>query len=126
MNAFKIGSVYVIRTGLTRPPKDKITLCVGISVDLFLWINTSPRPHGVGQIALSAKDHAALTHDCYLDCSRVTTFLPHELATARDRGPISAPLAQRLHQALTETPPKTLTPQTLQQLLAALATLFAA
>jgi hypothetical protein len=107
MACCEVGHVYVVRTVLTKPPKDKITICVCAAENLFLWINTKPRPHGVGQFAMAMADHAALTHDCYLDCSRVTTFSA-ELATALHRGPISKALASRIVVFLKKTPPKTL------------------
>lgn len=107
MASCEVGHVYVVRTVLTKPPKNKITICVCAAENLFLWINTKPRQHGVGQFALTARDHAALTRDCYLDCSRVTTFAA-ELASAVHRGPISKVLAARIVEFLKKTPPKTL------------------
>lgn len=109
-----VGHVYVVRTTLSRPPKDKITVCICAAEDLFFWVNTLARPHGVGQFALTATDHTALAHNCYLDCSRVTTFPAAELSNAQHRGPISVDLAQRIIQFLTDTPPKTLTPKHLK------------
>jgi hypothetical protein len=107
MACCEVGHVYVVYTVLTKPPKDKITVCVCAAESLFLWINTKPRPHDIGQFALTAKDHAALTHDCYLDCSRVTTF-GTELASALHRGQISRTLAIRIVEFLKKTPPKTM------------------
>ena len=103
-----VGHVYVVRTTLTRPPKDKITICICAAENLFFWINTDPRPHGVGQLQLVASDHDALTHECYLDCSRVTTFSEAEMAAAGRRGGISKDLAGRIATYLAESPPKTL------------------
>ena len=51
-----VGRVYVVRTTLSRPPKDKLTICICSSEDLFFWINTDPRSHGVGQLQLAATD----------------------------------------------------------------------
>lgn len=102
------GHVYVIRTILARPPKEKITLCICAAENLFFWINTNPQRHGVGQMPLHRVDHASLTHDCYLDCSRVTTFLPQELRLAQHRGSISKALAARIVKLLIDDPPKTL------------------
>jgi hypothetical protein len=107
MASCETGHVYVVRTVLAKPPKPKITICVCDAENLFLWINTEPRTHNVGQFALAAMDHSALTHDCYLDCSRVTTFA-EELGSALHRGPISESLAARIVEFLTEKPPKTL------------------
>jgi hypothetical protein len=109
-----VGHVYVVNTTLARPTKDKLTICICADDDLFFWINTDARPHGIGQFALEAGDHAALTHSCHLDCSRATTFLPNELQTAQHRGAISSDLAARIVQYLKGHPPKTLTPRYLK------------
>lgn len=106
-----VGHVYVVHTTLARPPKDKITVCVCAADNLFFWINTKPQRHGVGQFPLAQDDHEALSHACFLDCSRVTTFLQHELAAAQHRGGISAELATRLIAFLEENPPRTLAPR---------------
>lgn len=104
-----VGRVYVIYTTLARPrPKDKIVLCICAAADLFFWINTDPARHGIGQLPLVATDHPALTHDCHLDCSRVTTFPPRELEAAEPRAPISKALARRIVAELQANPPKTL------------------
>jgi hypothetical protein len=110
----KIGHVYIIHTTLARPPKDKITVCICADENLFFWINTKASVHGVGQFPLTAAEHAALDRDCYLDCSRVTTFQPYELKKAIHRGPISCELAQRIVGYLTDEPPKTLVPRYLK------------
>jgi hypothetical protein len=107
----KVGQLCVVRTTLSRPPKDKLTICICANENLFFWINTQPRAHGEGQLALAASDHHALSHDCYLDCSRVTTFPPLELKAAEMRDIISAELAGRVVQFLEQTPPKTLAPR---------------
>lgn len=106
-----IGHVYIIHTALAHPPKDKITLCICADENLFFWINTNPQRHGIGQFPLTANDHGALSHDCFLDCSRLTTFPATELNTALNRGPISADLARRLVEFLESNPPKTLPPR---------------
>ena len=96
---------------MTKPmPKDKITLCLCVDpTSLFFWINTEARYDGDGQMPLSAADHpAALRHDCFLDCHRVTTFPQRELDAAQHRGPISADLAFRIARFLTDTPPDAL------------------
>ena len=104
----EVGHVYIAYAVIAKPPKDKITICVCAAENLFLWINTKPRQHAVGQLALGARDHSALTHDCYLDCSRVMTFAGAELASAHHRGPISKALAARIVEFLEKTRPKTL------------------
>jgi hypothetical protein len=107
MASCEVGHVYIVYTAHSKPPKNKITICVCAAENLFLWINTEPRPHDVGQFALTARDHAALKHACYLDCSRVTTF-GAELASALHRGSISKALAARIVEFIEKKPPKTL------------------
>jgi hypothetical protein len=106
-----VGHVYIVHTTLSNPPKDKITICICASDNLFFWINTKPRPHGIGQMHLKAADHTALTHDCFLDCSRMTTFQPYEMEGAMHREPISRDLAQRIVRFLKDEPPRTLPPR---------------
>lgn len=118
------GHVYVIYTVLARPPKDKLTICICATENLFFWINTNSQRHGVGQLPLVAADHGALTHDCFLDCSRVTTFSQHELDDAQNRGTISAALAKRIVESLENEPPKTLPPRFLKLAIDNLAPLF--
>jgi hypothetical protein len=95
-----VGHVYIVHTTLARPPKDKITVCICAGENLFFWINTNPQRHGIGQIPLTTADHAALSRDCFLDCSRVTTFAKRELDAAQTRGTISASLARRVVELL--------------------------
>jgi hypothetical protein len=91
------GRVYIIFTTLTRPkPKEKIVLCVCENEELFVWFNTHAQPHGVGQLQCTRSDHPALTHDCYLDLSRVTTFRAAEIANAQPRAPIPDELKKKI------------------------------
>lgn len=91
------GHVYVIFTKLTKPePKHKIVVCISPDPPFFVWFNTSPQSHGIGQLPCSADDHDALTRDCYLDLSRVTTFLFDEIASAESRGPLSDEMKGRI------------------------------
>jgi hypothetical protein len=108
------GHVYIVRTTLTKPPKDKIVVCICATNNLFFWINTNPQTHGIGQLQVKSTDHGALTRDCYLDTSRATTFLPLELQGAQGRGTISKALATRIVDYLNNSPPKTLAPKHLQ------------
>lgn len=89
-----VGHVYIVHTTLTKPnPKDKIVVCIRTDdLPLFVWFNTRPQSHGVGQLRCSANDHPALAHECYLDLSRVTTFQPIEIEAAQARGALSADL----------------------------------
>lgn len=99
-----------MHTMLTRPvPKNKITLGICAADNLFFWINTKPNFSNVGQLPLVPDDHPqALTHPCFLDCSRVTTFPLRELQRAHDRGPITKKLAARIVDFLNQAPPRTL------------------
>ncbi len=119
-----VGDVYVVYTALARPPKDKLSICICASDNLFFWINTKAQRHGVGQFPLFAADHAALTHGCFLDCSRVTTFLPGELGSAQHRGPIGVDLAKRIVEFLENKPPKTLPPSQVRLVVENLSALF--
>jgi hypothetical protein len=97
MVSVEVGRVYVVFTTLTKPkPKEKIVLCVCAKANLFVWFNTDPQRHGAGQLKCSEEDHPALSHDCYLDLSRVTTFRPVELANAQRRDLISTELRKRI------------------------------
>jgi hypothetical protein len=109
MASLKTGHVFVIYTALVLRslPKDKLTVCICEREALFVWFNTEEALHGIGQLPCSASDHDALTHDCFLDLSRVTTFPPFELNTARDRGPISDELRGAIVE-IVETGIKTL------------------
>jgi hypothetical protein len=87
MASVECGHVCVVFTTLTRPqPKEKIVLCICEQDNLFVWFNTDAQQHGAGQLKCVRDDHPALTHDCYLDLSRVTTFLPREISNAKPRG----------------------------------------
>ncbi|MBT2186601.1 hypothetical protein [Sphingobium nicotianae] len=81
--------------------------------NLFAWINTDARYHGIAQVPLAANDHAALKHACFLDASRVTTFREQELQAALDRGCISSGLAARVIACVQAEQPRTLTPSQL-------------
>lgn len=105
-----LGHLYVVHTTLSKPPKDKLVICVCAEANLFMWINSLERPHGDGQMPLVQNEHSALSKACFLDCSRVTTFRPHELAAAQDRGKISAALNEKIVGFLTEHPPRLLPP----------------
>ena len=97
MVSFEVGHVYLIHTALTKPePKDKLILCICDQANLFLWFNSKPAHHGIGQLPCAKGEHEALWKDCHLDMARVTTFAPHELAIAGPRGPVSETLMSRI------------------------------
>lgn len=123
-----VGHIYIVRTALTKPvPKDKIVLCICPVDNFFVWINTNAATHGIGQFPLARPDHpAALTRNCYLDLSRVTTFPPRELVGAQERHCISKDLATRILAHVDADPPKTLSVRYLALLSAALRAVIAA
>ncbi len=96
MASLETAHVYVVMTTLTKPPKEKIVLCLCQSACLFFWFNTKAQAHGVGQLPCCADDHPSLSRDCYLDLSRVTTFLPAEIEAALHRGPISSEFRKKI------------------------------
>jgi hypothetical protein len=96
MASVECGHVYVVFTTLTKPPKEKIVLCICEERNLFVWFNTELQRHGVGQLKCASGDHRALTHDCYLDLSRVTTFSAAQIADAKPRGPISDEIKKKV------------------------------
>ncbi len=97
MVSLEAGHVYVVFTTLTKPdPKDKIVVCVCPETPLFVWFNSKPQRHGHGQLRCAASDHGALSRDCFLDLSRVTTFSASELTTAKPRGPLSGQMRERI------------------------------
>jgi hypothetical protein len=97
MVSVEVGRVYVVFTTQTKPkPKEKIVLCICAKANLFVWFNTDAQRHGSVQLKCSTTDHRALSHDCYLDLSRVTTFRPVELANAQPRDFISKELRKRI------------------------------
>jgi hypothetical protein len=105
------GHVYVVWCSYARPqPKDKLCLCFCDQRSLFFFINTKAGIPAEAQIALTAADHPALSHDCYLDLSQAVTFPPQHLASAQDRGPISADLTHKV-RAVLEAGVKTLPKQ---------------
>jgi hypothetical protein len=86
--------------------KEKIVLCVCAGDDygnmLFFWFNTDRARHGIGQLPVQPTQAPGLTHDCFLDLSRVTTFPPAELKNAEDRGTASRELLFEVINALSQ------------------------
>jgi hypothetical protein len=79
-----VGDIVRVHTTLATPPKYKIALCVGVHFgnELFLWFNTERRQRPA-QMAVERRKVPGISHDCFLDCGRVTTFPALELATAQ-------------------------------------------
>lgn len=89
---FIIGNIYWITYSFILPPHEKISLCVCADRNLFFWINSLAKPHGVGQLPVAVGLCNALRHDSYIDLSSLKSGSEPELATARDVGEISTAL----------------------------------
>lgn len=110
---FEVGRVYIVPTR-TLANHDKIVICC-IEPDRFIWINSQPnRRRPEAQVSIAAHEHGALTHDSYIDLSRITTFPPWELEDAEPRDMISANVARRIIAGLTSV--VTLTQGQIQQI----------
>ena len=96
MASCKVGHVYIIDTVLTKPPKAKFAVCVCVANGYFLWINTKAAPHGRDQMALVAGCHQLVTHDSFLDVSRVVAHPPIELDEAREFACITKEIRDRI------------------------------
>lgn len=83
-----------------KNPHDKIALCICDKKNFFFWFNSEAAFHGQGQLPISAGEHGAITKDCFLDLSGVKGISETELASAKDRGPISDALSARIIQML--------------------------
>jgi hypothetical protein len=100
-----VGDVFRVHTTLTKPqPKTKIVIYVGkhAGVDLFVWFNTDPREKRPAQMSVTAQEAPGITHNCFLDCSRVTTFPARELSGAERQGCASAEFRKRVAQTVEE------------------------
>ena len=100
-----IGDVFRVHMALTKPqPKTKIVIYVGkhAGIDLFVWFNTDPRKKRPAQKSVTAQEAPGITHDCFLDCSRVTTFPARELKGAEHQGCASAEFRKRVAQTVEE------------------------
>lgn len=94
-----VGRIYRIKTVLTKPPKEKIVLYVGN--DLFFWFNTDARQRP-GQMEVNPGDCPAITHKCYLDCGRVTTFSDREVQASIVCGDVDAAFIKRVVEEVVE------------------------
>lgn len=123
-----IGKVYRVFTNLTKPsPKEKIILRVSDTECLYIWFNSKPQLDineniKIGQIPVVANAHEALSHDSYLDASRLIYHEQSEVV--REYSIISSHLATHIVSYLSETPPKTLTPQQIKMIVTNLSTLI--
>jgi hypothetical protein len=97
-----VGNVYVYFCRWINPPHDKIALCICASPPLFFWFNSKAAFHGQDQLRVAAREHAAITRDCYLDLSGVKGISDLELRDRKDRGTISDVFRARILAALTQ------------------------
>ena len=97
-----VGDVLRVHTTLTKPPKHKIVLYVGhhAGADLFLWFNTNPRRERPAQMSVAPNEAPGITHNCFLDCGRVTTFTAYELERATRLGRASDLFLARVAQEI--------------------------
>lgn len=100
MASCKLGHVYIVKTVLTKPPKDKFAVCVCVDEGFFLWINSKPRPHGKDQMALDVDCHELVTKASFLDLSRVVKHPIFELEDAAEFGRISVELASQIIECI--------------------------
>ncbi len=79
-----VGEIFRVHTTLANPPKQKIVLYVGRlgGIDLFLWFNTDARRNRPAQMQVAPGQAPGILRECFLDCSRLTTFPNRELADA--------------------------------------------
>jgi hypothetical protein len=93
---FQAGHIYWITFHYIQPPHEKISVCVCPDRPLFFWINTNPKPHGVGQLLVQPGDCDQLRHESYIDLSGLKTGSEFDLNSAR----YGAPLSERMRAAL--------------------------
>lgn len=75
----QVGDVFLLWCNICEPQKYKFFVVAYIDPRLrYMLINSEPARFQQGkpelmrhQVSLSARDHAFLTHDSYLDCSQV-------------------------------------------------------
>lgn len=110
MASCKVGHIYIIDTVLSKPPKEKYALCVCVSDNLFLWINTNPAPHGRDQFPLAEGCHELIKHNSHLDLSKLFRHPEWELEEAKEFPPVSKALCQsivdRINSGLDVLPPR--------------------
>lgn len=96
----KAGHIYIVDTVLTKPPKEKFAICICVNPDYFLWINSESRSHGQDQLPLKEGSHRLITHDSYLDLSRIVAHSAAELEDAREFERISQTFARQIVHAI--------------------------
>ena len=89
---FVAGHIYWITFGFIQPPHEKISLCICPVRPLFFWINSNPKPHGIGQLDVSVHLCPILAYDSVMDLSGAKTGPEADMKTARPAGPITGGL----------------------------------
>lgn len=100
MASCKVGHVYIVKTALSNPAKEKFAMCVCVDPRLFVWINTKSRPHGKDQLQIEAGCHELISHDSHVDLSRVVNHPDFEMDAAKEFSRISKDLCQRIIKQL--------------------------
>jgi hypothetical protein len=98
--SLECGRIYIIFSPYTKPPKEKICLCVCDVKPLFFFINTKPSFIAGASVQIDPSDSASLTHVSHVDLSNVVTFQPTEIAAAQARDLLSEPATLRIIAAL--------------------------
>lgn len=96
---FVAGHLYWITFGFIDPPHEKISLCFCPDRPLFFWINSNPKPHGIGQVPVAVQICPTLNYDSVLDLSGAKTGSAADLGSARVAGPMTPDLQ---HLVLTQ------------------------
>ena len=94
------GRVYVIPSSVTKPPKDKICLCVCDTRAWFFFVNTKASRIAGGSVLVTALECSALNYDSHLDLSGVVAFQPRELAQGQARDMLADGAIRRVIAAL--------------------------
>lgn len=99
---FEAGHIYWITFHYIEPPHEKISLCVCPERPFFFWINTRPKSHGIGQLALTPHQCDQLSHDSFLDLSGFKTGTELDFGTARYGAPMSDGMRAEVLHALSQ------------------------
>lgn len=94
------GNIYVYYCAWLDPPHDKIGLCICDQRNWVFWFNSEARFHGIAQLPIAARSHAAIPKDCFLDLAGVKVLSAAEIAVAEDKGPINEALRSLIKGAL--------------------------
>lgn len=100
MASCKLGHIYIINTAIANPQKEKFAICVGVVEKFFVWINTLPRPHGKDQLPITSGCHELVTHDSFIDLSRVVIHDGWEFDDAKEFSQIDKTLCTAILNAL--------------------------